>query len=245
MTATHNESSTVVLVHGAFAESASWDGVIPTLVQAGHRVIAYANPLRSVAGDAAQLSALVQTLEGPVVLAGHSYGGAVLTNVDPGKTTVTALVYVAGFALETGESCGDASALSPGSTLGDTLVQVPTAEGGVDLYIDQAKFHDQFAGDLSAEQRVRMAATQRPVTQTALFEPSGRAPLWRTVPSWFIFGELDRNIPAGAHHIMAARAAARETQEIVGASHVVGISHPAETARLICEAAASRTFVQA
>ena len=245
MTATGNNSSTVVLIHGAFAESASWNGVIPTLLSAGHRVIAFAAPLRSVADDAAELSALVQSLDGPVVLVGHSYGGAIITNVDPGDVDVTALVYVAGFALEAGESCGDASALTRGSTLGDTLVQVPTAGGGVDMYIDQAKFHQQFAADLPAEETARMAVTQRPVTEKALFEASGPSPLWRTVPSWFIFGELDRNIPAGAHHIMAERASARRTQEIAGASHVVGISHPAETAQVISEAVATHAFAAA
>ena len=232
--------STVILVHGAFADSSSWNGVVAPLQQAGHRVVAFATPLRSVATDAALLSALVRTLEGPVVLAGHSYGGAVLTNVDPGDADVVGLVYVAGFALAPGESAGDASALAPGSTLGDTLTRVPTADGGTDLYIEQQKYHQQFAADLSAAEAAVMAVTQRPVTEAALFEPSGAHPLWRSVPSWFVFGELDRNIPAGAHRIMAERAGARASVEVPGASHVVGISHPAETVAAIVEAAASR-----
>ena len=233
--------STVILVHGAFADSSSWNGVVVPLQQAGHRVVAFATPLRSVATDAALLSALVRTLEGPVVLAGHSYGGAVLTNVDPGDADVVGLVYVAGFALAPGESAGDASALAPGSTLADTLTRVPTADGGTDLYIEQQKYHQQFAADLSAAEAAVMAVTQRPVTEAALFEPSGAQPLWRSVPSWFVFGELDHNIPAGAHRIMAQRAGARGTVEVVGSSHVVGISHPAETVAAVVEAAAARS----
>jgi pimeloyl-ACP methyl ester carboxylesterase len=226
---------TIVLVHGAYADSSSWNGALDPLLAAGHRVIAFATPLRGVAADAALLSDLVGSVDGPVVLAGHSYGGAVMTNVDAGE--VVALVYVAGFALEPGESCGDASALAPGSTLADTLVPVPLAGGGTDTYIAQDRFHDQFAADLPAEQSRLMAVTQRPVTEGALFEPSGERPLWRSVPSWFLYGTLDRNIPAGAHRMMAERAGARRTVEIDGASHVVGISHPAETAQIILEAA--------
>jgi pimeloyl-ACP methyl ester carboxylesterase len=236
---------TVVLVHGAYAESSSWNGILPPLLAAGHRVVAFATPLRSVASDAALLTALVRSMEGPVVLAGHSYGGAVITNVDAGAGDVVGLVYVAGFALAPGESCGDASALTPGSTLADTLVSVPLADGGTDTYIDQDKYHQQFAADLPPEQTALMAVTQRPVTQGALFEPSGPTPLWRTVPSWFIFGELDHNIPAGAHRIMAERAGARRSVEIAGASHVVGVSHPEETAALVLEAAGQQALTTA
>ncbi len=228
---------TIILVHGAYADSSSWVGVIEPLDAAGHRVIAWANPLRSVAGDAAALTDLVRGLDGPVVLAGHSYGGAVMTNVDPGAGDIIALVYVAGFALEAGESPADASALAAGSTLAETLERVPLADGGTDTYIASGKFHHQFAADVPAPQSALMAVTQRPITEAALFEPSGDRPLWRTVPSWFIFGELDHNIPAGAHHVMAERAGSRRTVEIAGASHVVGVSHTAETARLILEAA--------
>ena len=231
---------TVILVHGAYAESSSWSGVLEPLLTEGHRVIAFATPLRGVAGDAALLTDLVRSVDGPVVLAGHSYGGAVMTNVDASAGDVQALVYIAGFALERGESCVDASSLAPGSTLADTLVSVPLAGGGTDTYIAQEKYHDQFTGDLPQEQARIMAVTQRPVTAEALGEPSGDRPLWRSVPSWFLFGELDRNIPAAAHHIMAERAQARSTIEIPGASHVVGISHPKETAQIILEAPGTR-----
>jgi pimeloyl-ACP methyl ester carboxylesterase len=236
---------TIVLVHGAYAESSSWNDVITRLLREGHRVIAWAVPLRGVASDVAGLTDLVRSIEGPVVLVGHSYGGALLTNVPADAADVQALVFVAGYALNPGESCGDASSLAPGGSLGPTLVRVPLADGGVDTYIDQAKYHRQFAEDLPEEQTAQMAVTQRPVTEGALYEPSGNSPLWRTVPSWFLFGELDRNIPAGAHRIMAERAGSRRTVEIPGASHVVGMSHPAETVQIILEAATAAAPVSA
>lgn len=231
---------TVVLVHGAFADSSSWNGVAERLSGEGHRVIAFAVPLRGVATDAALLDDLLRSIEGPVVLVGHSYGGAVITNTE--AADVRGLVYVAGFALEAGESAADASALTPGSTLGETLVLVPLAGGGADAYIAQERYHQQFAADLPDAESALMAITQRPVTEAALSEPSGEAPRWRSVPSWFLFGELDRNIPAGAHRIMARRAQARRTVEIPGASHVVGISHAQEAAAIILEAAGVEAF---
>ena len=236
---------TVILVHGAYADSSSWDGVAAPLLAEGYRVIAFANPLRGVRSDAALLSDLVRSVDGPVVLVGHSYGGAVLTNVDAPAGQVEAAVYVAGFALQPGESCADASSLVPGSTLADTLLTVPLAGGGTDTSIDQARYHAQFAADLPPARSALMAVGQRPVTAEALAEPSGDDPLWRSVPSWFLFGELDRNIPAGAHHVMADRAGARKTVEIAGASHVVGISHPAETLQIILEAAGARALADA
>jgi pimeloyl-ACP methyl ester carboxylesterase len=237
--------STVILAHGAYADSSSWNDVLPPLLTAGHRVIAFATPLRGVASDAALLSDVVGSIDGPVTLVGHSYGGAVITNVTTAPGQVVAAVYIAGFALEAAESCADAAALAPGSTLAETLVPVPLVGGGADTYIAPEKYHHQFAADLPLEQAGLMAVTQRPVTDRALAEPSGNHPLWRAVPSWFLFGELDRNIPAGAHRAMAARAKARGTVEIAGASHVVGISHPAETAHLILEATGSHALADA
>lgn len=229
-------NSTIILAHGAYADSSSWNGVIDPLADAGHRVVAWANPLRGVAADAAALSDLVRSTDGPVVLVGHSYGGAVLTNVDPAAGVVVGLVFLAGFALLPGESCVDASSLVPGSTLAETLERVPNADGSVDTYIAQDLYHRQFAADLAAPQARRMAVTQRPVLEAALAEPSGGSPLWRSVPSWFLFGELDRNIPAGAHRVMAERAGARRSVQVAGASHSVGVSHPQETADLVMEA---------
>jgi pimeloyl-ACP methyl ester carboxylesterase len=240
-----NAKPTIVLVHGAYAESASWNDMIRPLAAEGHRLIAWPNPLRSVAGDAAALTDLVRSIQGPVLLVGHSYGGAVMTNVPPDAGDVVGLVYVAGFALEAGESAADASSLVPGGTLGETLERVPLADGGTDTYIAQDRYHQQFCADLPEEEAMRMAVTQRPITEAALNEPSGDRPLWRTVPSWFFFGELDHNIPAGAHHRMAGRAGARRTMEIPGASHVAGITHHVEATRLVLEAATATSSVPA
>jgi pimeloyl-ACP methyl ester carboxylesterase len=237
--------STVILVHGAYAESSSWNSVVDGLLAQGHRVIAWATPLRSVATDAAALGDLLRGVEGPVVLVGHSYGGAVITNVPAETADIAALVYVAGFALNPGESCGDASSLVLGSSLADTLERVTLHDGSIDTYIAQDKYHHQFSADLPEQQAAAMAVTQRPVTEGALFEPSGDSPLWRSVPSWFIFGELDHNIPAGAHHQMAERAGAQQAVEVPGASHVVGISHPAETIQMILAAAHTAPAVHA
>jgi len=228
---------TIVLVHGAFAESASWDGVIDPLVSAGHPVVAASNPLRGLASDAAAVSDLVRTIDGPVVLAAHSYGGAVMTNVAADAGEIVGLVYVAGFAPEPGESAFTLAGMFPGSTLGDAVHPVPRSDGKTDLYIDPDRFHSQFCADVPAEQAARMAATQRPATAEALYEPSGERPLWREVPSWFVFGELDRNIPAELEHYMAKRARARRVIEIPGASHAVSVAHPEATAHLILEAA--------
>jgi pimeloyl-ACP methyl ester carboxylesterase len=231
---------TIVLVHGAFAESASWDGVIDPLVSAGHPVIAAANPLRGVATDAAAVSDLVRTIDGPVVLVAHSYGGAVISNVAADAGDIVGLVYVAAFAPEPGESAFTLAGMFPGSTLGDALQPVPRSDGTTDLYITRERFHDQFCADVPPAQAALMAATQRPVTREALFEASGERPLWKELPSWFVFGELDRSIPAELEHFMAKRARAHRTIEIPGASHAVSVAHPGATAHLILEAAALR-----
>src|SRR3954469_16518847 len=228
---------TIALVHGAFAESSSWDRVIDLLLGDGHPVIAVANPLRGLAADAAAVSDHVRAIDGPVVLVGHSYGGAVITNVDPGAGEIIGLVYVAAFAPLPGDSCFELSAVFPGSTLGDTLQAVPRSDGTTDLTIVQERFHEQFAADVPAPRAARMAATQRPVTQEALVEPSGERSLWKELPSWFVFGEEDRKIPKAVHHFMAERARAHRTLEIPGASHAVAVAHPGTTARLILEAA--------
>jgi pimeloyl-ACP methyl ester carboxylesterase len=232
-------SATILLVHGAFAESASWDRVISTLLSAGpdHRVIAAANPLRGVAEDAQAISDLVRTVDGPVTLVGHSYGGSVISNVDADAGEIAGLVYVAGFAPEAGESAITLSSMMPGSTLADALQPVPRSDGTTDLTITADRFHDQFAADVPAPRAARMAATQRPVTQEALVEPSGTRPLWKELPSWFLFGAEDRSIPAAMQHFMAKRAGARATIEIPGASHAVPVSHPDVTAQIIVEAA--------
>ena len=229
---------TIVLVHGAFAESASWSGVVRRLLDDRYPVIAAPNPLRSLSGDAAVVSSILSTIDGPVVLVGHSYGGAVITNAAVGNDRVKALVFVAAFAPEAGESIGALSGKFPGSTLGETLREVPLADGTVDLYIQQEKFHRQFSADLPAERAAIDGAAQRPLNTTALNEESGE-PAWTSVPSWFIYPELDYNIPLEAHRFMAERAGARTAVEVAGASHALPASEPAAVAELILDAARS------
>jgi pimeloyl-ACP methyl ester carboxylesterase len=225
---------TVVLVHGAFAGSSSWNPVVRELQARGYRVIAAANPLRSVAGDSDYVARLARSVGGPVVLVGHSYGGEVITGAAAAASNIKALVFVAGFAPETGESAASLSARFPTGTLGQTLTKpILQSDGTSDVYIDQAKFHAQFAADVPREAAMEMAATQRPITQEALGEASAGPATWRTLPSYFVYGSLDRNIPAALHGFMAKRAGARATLAITGASHVVMISHPREVARLI------------
>ena len=227
---------TVVLVHGAFAESASWSGVISGLLSRGHPVVAVANPLRGVRTDAAYLSGVLDGLDGDVVLVAHSYGGMVASNTSSER--VRALVFVGAFAPDVGDSAATLSARFEGSTLAETLQAVPLPDGDTDLYIRQDRYHAQFAADSSAADAAVMAATQRPITQSALEEPSAGA-AWRTVPSWFLFGAEDRNIPAAVHRFMADRAGSRRTVELAGGSHTVAIPEAARVVDLIEEAVAS------
>ena len=157
---------TIVLVHGAFAESASWDKVIDPLVAKGHRVVAVANPLRSLASDAAAVSDFVRTIDGPVVLVAHSYGGAVISNVEPDAGDIVGLVYVNGFAPDAGDNCFQLAGMFPGSMLGEETAQpVPRSDGTTDLYIAPASYHDIFCQYVPAPRAALLAATQRPATQ--------------------------------------------------------------------------------
>jgi pimeloyl-ACP methyl ester carboxylesterase len=231
---------TVVLVHGAFAESDSWNGVLTKLIAKGYPTVAAANPLRGVKSDADYVASIFKGIEGPIVLVGHSYGGSVITNAVNGNKNVKALVYVAAFAPDTGETAIELSGRYPGSTLGPTLAPpVALPSGGKDLYIQQSKFHNQFAADVPVAEAKLMASTQRPVTDAALNEASG-VPAWKSTPSWFIYGSRDLNIPPAAHAFMAKRANSKETIAVNGASHVVMISHPDAVAKLIEQAAAAK-----
>lgn len=230
---------TVILVHGAFADSSSWNAVIPKLQSQGLRVVSAANPLRTLEGDVANVRALVRATPGNVVLVGHSYGGAVISGAATGEPNVKALVYVAAFTPDRGETALELSGKFPGGTLGSAMASpVPTPEGSKDLYIQQDKFHAQFAADIDAKDAKLMAATQRPIAEAALTQGAGE-PAWKTVPSWAIYGTGDKNIPAAAMSFMAKRAQARKIVEVPNASHVVMVSHPDKVASLIAEAAVS------
>ena len=234
------QKPTILLVHGAFADSSSWNGVITILQRHGYRVVAAANPLRSVRSDADAVSDIVKSIKDPVVLVGHSYGGSVISEAAEGRPNVKALVYVAAFAPDAGETALGLTGKFPGSTLGPTLAPaVELTGGGKDLYIQQARFHDQFAADVPAAQARLMAAGQRPIAQAALTEAS-TTPAWKHVPSWFIYGSGDKNIPPAALGFMAKRAHARQTIVVKGASHVVMVSNAPAVAGLIEKAAISR-----
>lgn len=228
---------TVVLVHGAFADSTSWNGVVEHLRDARVPAVANANPLRSLSGDAAYLRDVLASLEGPVLVVAHSYGGMVATQGAAGAPNVVGLVYVGAFAPDTGESAFELSAKFPGSTLGDAVAPTPLADGGQELTIRQDVFHQQFVADVDESTAALMAVAQRPVTLAALNEPLGTAdPAWRTLPSWFVHGAEDRNIPAEALRYMAERAGSRSTTEVPGASHALAVSRPDAVAQVVLEA---------
>jgi pimeloyl-ACP methyl ester carboxylesterase len=230
-------SPTIVLIHGAFAGSDSWDRVIDQL-PAEQRVIAVANPLRSLAADAKSVSDVVRAIDGPVVLVAHSYGGAVMSNVDADAGEIVGLVFVNAFAPEPRENCFGLAGMFPGGMVGESTVwPVPRSDGTTDFYIAPDSFHDVFCQDLPAPQATLMATTQRPATQEALTEPSGGSPLWKDLPSWFMIGEEDHVIPADLQRYEAKRARARRVLEIPGASHASLVSHPGAVAGLIAEAA--------
>lgn len=238
-TAPSPKATTIVLVHGAFAGSSSWNRVITNLHADGYSVVAAAVPLRSLKSDAAYVASLAASIPGPVVLVGHSYGGEIISAAAVGRPNVKALVFVSGLAPDIGESAASLGARFPTGTLATALAPpVPLADGTTDLYILQSRYWKQFAADVPEEEANQMASTQRPVSGTALGEPAG-AQSWRTLPSWFIWGSLDRNIPAALHAFMAKRAGARAAIEVPGASHVVMISHHRAVANLIEQAAAA------
>jgi pimeloyl-ACP methyl ester carboxylesterase len=227
---------TVVLVHGAFAESASWNGVVRRLQGEGLPVLAVANPLRGLAPDAEYLRSVIDGIEGPVVVAGHSYGGSVASEATEGAENVRALVFVASFILEPGESTGDLAGKFPGGELGPALTPVPFAGGGLsgdDLYIQQEKFREVFAADVPEAEATLMAATQRPIAAAALEDAASRAG-WKTIPSWTLITRQDLAVPAESQRFMAERASAHAVE--IDASHAVTVSEPDAVADLILEA---------
>jgi pimeloyl-ACP methyl ester carboxylesterase len=230
---------TIVFSHGAFADSSGWNDIISTLRALDYPVAATSNPLRGVKYDSDYTAASIKSIKGPIVLVGHSYGGHVINGVASANKQVKALVFVSAFAPEVGESAADLSGKFPGGTLGPTLAPpVPLPDGSNDLYIQPDKFRAQFCADLPEPQAARMAASQRPCTELALNEKASAA-AWKTIPSWFVWGELDKNIPAASHRFMAERAKAREGLEIKGGSHVVLIANADTVAGVILRAAQS------
>ena len=236
-----DETPTVVLVHGAFADASSWNGVVELLQAEGVKVTAPANPLRGIVIDSTYIAGVLAETPGPVLAVGHSYGGATITNAATNAKNVVGLVYVAAFAPDEGEVLGQITAGSKDSVLDTALVPLhyPSPDGGdpaVEFAIDPAKFHDAFAADLPAKQTAVMAAAQRPVAEAAFSEPSG-APAWKRLPSWAVVASSDTAAGADVVRSMAERAGATITD--LEASHVVMISEPKSVSDVILEALAA------
>jgi pimeloyl-ACP methyl ester carboxylesterase len=232
--------STVVLVHGAFADASGFAGVIRELESAGHTVIAPPNPLRGLASDAATVSAVVKAIDGPVVLVGHSYGGAVITQASAALDNVTGLVYLAAFGLDVGESCASVQGPFPPSMLATTVqptpYDAPGAASGPDLFIGKEKFRETFCADVPADVADVMFATQRPLALAALTE-NATAAGWKTRPSWFLVSEHDNAIPPDAERFMAERMGA--VTESIDGSHTAFIADPVRVAAFIAKAIAA------
>lgn len=228
---------TIVMVHGAFADASDFNSVIEILQRAGHPVLAVANPLRGLESDADYLRSILGTLAGPIVLVGHSYGGAVITNGATGVANVKALVYFAAFVPDKGETIGQFADPTkyPGAELSPEALIVRPYPGGVEATIDPARFHDIFAADLPQSQTTIMAARQRPVSLSVFEDVSGE-PAWRTIPSWYQVSSQDKAISPLAERYFAERIGAHTTE--IDASHAGFAAHPETTARLIETAAA-------
>ncbi|MDQ0771743.1 pimeloyl-ACP methyl ester carboxylesterase [Streptomyces aurantiacus] len=251
--AQHNPSGpkpTVVLVHGAWSDSSSWGGVIKRLHRDGYRVNAAALPLRGLSSDAAYVSDYLKSIPGPIVLVGHSYGGSVITNAARGNTNVKALVYVAAFAPDKGETSNELVAKFPGTHITDDPdAPVPTAlnavpftqaDGtqGIDLYLKPDHYRDMFLNDsVSNSDVAALSAEQRPVTAQATNEASGE-PAWKSIPSWYLVAKNDHTIPAAAEKFMAKRAHAHTVE--VDAPHVAALTNPGAVTGLVEQAAQAR-----
>ena len=232
---------TVVLVHGAFADASGWYGVQERLEDKGYKVVSPANPLRGVSADAAYLRSFLGQLSGPIVLVGHSYGGVVITNAATGNANVKALVYIAAFAPDQGDTVLSLSELGTDDQLGPATLDIKTfpnpdgttgQEGTIKLNV----FRDIFAGDLSKKLARNMALSQRPASLVALGEPSG-VPAWKTIPSYYLIAGEDKTIGTDVERAMAKRINPKKTVTVKGASHVVMISRPKETTDFILAAA--------
>ena len=230
-------SPTVVLVHGAFADAGSWAGVTAILQAAGVTVLAPANPLRSVTSDSAYIASVASQVDGPVLLVGHSYGGAVITNAGTAATNVVGLVYVSAFAPDEGEKLGEVTATSADAILSTALLtrQYPTGSGesAVELYVDPAKFHEVFAADLPEAQSAVLGASQRPVAAAAFDDATG-VPAWKKLPSWAVVGTGDKAAGADLTRAHAKRAGSQLTE--LDGSHLAFVAQPQAVADVILAA---------
>ena len=230
------EKPTVVLVHGAWADASSWNGEIERLLAAGYPVRAVANPLQGLTSDAASVADFLATLEGPVVLVGHSYGGSVITNAAAGNANVKALVYVDAAAPDVGETNGQLSGATsalkaPMGTWAHTATYPGAPAGAKYLYLKQRAFLKVFGDDLPRGTALRLWATQRPAS-TAAFDTPSHAAAWKTIPSWYFISSGDQIITPESERFMARRAKSKVTA-FRGGSHLTLVSHPGPVTRVI------------
>ena len=234
----NGSTPTVLLVHGAFSDTSIWAGVISRLLAAGLDVVAPANPLRGLTTDAAYLASVTVEIDGPVLLVGHAYGGAVISVAGATAATVVGLVYVAGHALDEGESAIDIDRRFPSPQFGPSLRPTTFAGGGatlsVELTIRQDAFAAVFAANLPPRLAAVLAVTQRPIAAAALEAPCPAA-AWKTRPSWYAIATADQVLHPEAQRFMAHRAGAQTIE--VDASHAITLTQPLAIADLIQRAA--------
>ncbi|SEL28203.1 alpha/beta hydrolase [Streptacidiphilus jiangxiensis] len=230
---------TIVLVHGGYADSSCWNATIRELQREGYSTVCASNPLRGIPTDAPYIASLLDSIGGPVVLVAHSMGGTVITNAAAGKDNVKALVYIAAFVPDVGETQGDLIGKFPGSEVLPVSVPVPytKADGttGTDLYLSKDG-QAAFAADLSVTEFQVLQATQRPFDAASFTYPTTAA-AWRTIPSWGLVAGSDKAIPPACERWMYTRANARKIVEAPNSSHVAMLSHPRVVADLIMDAA--------
>lgn len=237
-TTSRHPKPTIVLEHGAWADGSSWDGVVTRLQADGYTVDVPPNPLRGPDSDSVYLASYLQTVSGPIVLVGQSYGGFVISDAATGNPNIKALVYVDAYIPAQGETINSINTQFPGSQLvPSALTFVPSAGGVVDAYIQPNLFRSILANDLPAKRAAELAATQRPIAASALTEPAG-PPAWASIPSWDVIGTEDHAIPVAAQEFMAERANATVTE--IKASHLSMVSQPGKVTAII-ETAAHKT----
>lgn len=234
---------TIVLVHGAWADGSSWSAVTERLQDEGYTVDVPPNPLRGVTTDSDNLRAYLSTIQGPIVLVGHSYGGMVISNAATGNDNVKSLVYVDAYIPDKGETVGQLTAAQPGSALAVAdpatvfnKVEIPNGGGNVDLYVKPNLFPQIFAADIAPNKAAVLAAGQRPLAGSALSDPAGE-PAWKNIPSWTLIGTADKVIPPAEQKVMAARAGSHVLK--IDAPHLSMVSKPSAVAGLITDAARS------
>lgn len=232
-----SESPAIVLVHGALTDASVWNAVTRRLQGAGRRVLAPALPMRGLESDAAYLAGFLDRIEGPVVLVAHSYAGAVISHpAIAAAGAVKALVFIAAFQPDEGETAGALNEMFPGSLLTpENLDVVPNPLGGSDLTLRPERFADVYAADVEPGQAAVMAVGQRPIDPAALGEPLPGEATWRTIPSWALVSTRDRSLPSGILRFMASRADSRVVE--IDSSHAVPVSHPVAVTEVIVEAA--------